>query len=90
MIELLVLTVCLQGKGCTEAASAYYQQNVPLQQFAARTERQINNEVPAPILTYLAPLAATCLGRRAVFKISSNVSFGIKADEGELLYGRSF
>lgn len=71
LLEALVVTVCLQGSGCSESSRAYYLQNPELQEFVKSAEntgkRLVNNN---KWIVYAAtPVYAMVSGQTAQFHI---------------------
>lgn len=90
MIEALVVAVCVQGPGCSEASSAYYQYNVDLQIAVKKVERAVNKNVPEPVLTYLVPAAGVAAGYKGAIKLYGNISLNLSKSTSELFYSRGF
>lgn len=88
-MEFIVLAVCLQGPGCNEAGSAYYKQNVYLQNAVKKAE-VVADKAPEIVKNVLVPVAAVGAGYHSVIKVVGNVNVGLARNYQELFYSKGF
>jgi hypothetical protein len=88
MLELLVATACVNGRGCSETTSAYYKSNIELQQTVERAELYGKNLVKNHdwIVWAVTPAATLASGQTARFKLYKTTTFGINAKNQLLLF----
>lgn len=74
MIEALVLAVCVSGKGCNEATSAYYNYNLDLQDWAKMKQYQIESKFGKSNLTVIGTTAGIIFIRKGSIPVSNHVN----------------
>jgi len=82
-LELMIISVCAQNRGgCTESSEAYYKGSPELQQMAKNGEKFAKQNIPAPILEYVLPVAGAAVGKKASIKLSTHWAIEIDKSGG--------
>lgn len=82
LIESLVLTVCIQGRGgCNEASQAYYKGCPECQMAAKNGEKLIKDNVNSTVIDLAAPVAGIIAGKGSI-KISNHWSIEVDRKNG--------
>jgi len=82
LLEGLVLTVCLQGRGgCNEASQAYYKGCPECQEAAKNGERLVKDNVNQTVLDIMAPVAGLVAGKGSI-KLSNHWSIEVDRMQG--------
>lgn len=90
MTELLVITACLYGEGCSESYAQYYESKPSLQHFIMKTERETERILGKNFVTYMVPPLAFIAGTTATSKISNSFNLKYSRSFIELIFKKEF
>ncbi len=90
MQEFLVAIACIYGDGCTETYSIYYDSKPSLQEFVAKSEREVKLLIGDNFVTYVAPPVLFLAGSTGTTKLSDNWSLEYNRSLLMLSFNRVF
>lgn len=85
LLEGIILSACLQGKGCDQSMEAYYRSQPELQMMATNSEKKADQVLGTTVTHYFLPVAALAVSDKASVRLSDKWSVGIGKSQGSVM-----
>lgn len=85
LLEGIILSACLQGKGCDQSMEAYYRSEPQLQAIASNSEKKADQVLGQTVTHFFLPIAALAVTDKASVKLSEQWAVTVGKSQGSVM-----
>lgn len=90
LLETLVIFACVNGTGCTETSSQYYNTHPEIKEMVKANEEKVKEFIGPTMLAVFSPIAVAATGGTSTFRLSKNFNLQLSVNSQKLTYGFDF